>query len=130
VRDDAGREYVVWASESVVPPVGYSLCAKEDLFFERPCYTECDEPTLGNPWLQTLCGEEETRVAGGCGELDSPYDENCCKRLNCFDGVCPAGMSCEDLLMVTHVGIHPQLGGCRAGGPSFPLPTPFCVPNL
>lgn len=129
VRDDAGREYVVWASESLVPPVGYSLCAKEDLFFERPCYTECDEPTLGNPWLQTLCGEEETRVAGGCGELGSPYDENCCKRPFCFDGVCPTGMSCELLESYDFfVGVNPQTGVCGAGIPGA-RGAPHCVPT-
>jgi hypothetical protein len=92
VRDDAGQDYVVFASESLIPPSGYSLCPKEDIFFTRPCYTECDEPTFGFPFLKTLCGEEETKVAGRCGEPDSPYDENSPRRVQRRDGRC-AGVS-------------------------------------
>lgn len=109
-------------------PVGFRLCEPPGAFYDRPCYTTC-EPTLGTPWLPTICGEEETRVAARCGEADSAYDEHCCKRLHCFDGVCPVGMSCEDIYEATFAAIHQQLGGCRPGGPSFPLPTLFCVPN-
>lgn len=58
VRDEAGTDYVVFASESLIPPSGFSLCAIEEIFFIRPCYTECNEPTFGFPWLHTLCGEE------------------------------------------------------------------------
>jgi hypothetical protein len=127
ICDDSGREYLVLVQESFVAPAGFSLCEPPGAFYERPCHTTCD-PTLGTPWLPTVCGEEETRLAARCGESDSAYDENCCKRLSCFDGVCPAGMSCEDIYVATFAGIHQQLGGCRAGGPSFPMPTPHCVP--
>jgi hypothetical protein len=127
VCDDAGPKYMVVIQESFIAPTGFSLCEPPGAFYERPCHTRCD-PTLGTPWLPTVCGEEETRLAARCGESDSAYDENCCKRLSCFDGVCPAGMSCEDIYVATFAGIHPQLGGCRASGPSFPMPTPYCVP--
>jgi hypothetical protein len=126
--DDAGHKYVAFISSSFIPPTGFRLCEETEVFHNRPCYTTCDEPTLGSPWLETICGEEETRVAGRCGELDSAYDENCCKRPFCFDGGCPTGMSCEDIYMATYVAIHQQLGGCRAGGPSFPMPSPICLP--
>lgn len=128
--DDGGRKYVAFVSSSFVAPTGFTLCEETELFYNRPCYTTCDEPTLGTPWLPTICGEEETRVAARCGEADSAYDEHCCKRLHCFDGVCPVGMSCEEIYEATFAAIHQQLGGCRPGGPSFPLPTPFCVPTL
>jgi hypothetical protein len=129
ICDEAGRKYVVLIQEQYVAPTGFGPCEPPGAFYDRPCYTTCDEPTLGTPWLQTVCGEEETRVAGRCGELDSAYDESCCKRPFCFDGVCPTGMSCEDIYEATFAGIHPQLGGCVAGGESFPLPKPFCVPT-
>jgi hypothetical protein len=128
VRDDAGRDYVVWATESLIPPSGFSLCPMEELFFVQPCYTECNEPTLGFPWLRTLCGEEETRVAGHCGELDSPYDENCCKRPFCHDGVCPAGMACKQLEINSFsVVINPQTGVCGSGNAGL-FGEPQCVP--
>jgi hypothetical protein len=121
VRDDAGTDYVVFASELLIPPTGFSLCPKEDVFFSRPCYTKCaDEPTLGFPYLYTLCGEEETKVAGRCGELDSPYDENCCKRPFCPDGVCPAGLSCKQLEFNSYsVVTNTQTGVCGFGGAGF-----------
>jgi hypothetical protein len=130
VRDEAGRDYVVRATESLIPPSGYSLCAKEDIFFTRPCYTECDEPTFGFPFLYTLCGEEETKVAGRCGEPDSPYDENCCKRPFCPDGVCPAGMSCKQLQINNFsVVIKPQTGMCAASSSGLLVPGESqCVP--
>jgi hypothetical protein len=90
IRDDAGTDYVVFASASLIPPSGYSLCLKEDIFFTRPCYTECNTPTIGFPFLYTLCGEEETKVAGRCGELDSPYDENSPRRVQRRSGRCAA----------------------------------------
>jgi hypothetical protein len=124
ICDDAGRKYRVVIQESFIAPEGFSLCEPPGAFYDRPCYTTCDE----NPWLATVCGEEETRIAARCGEFDSAYDENCCKRPYCFDGVCATGASCENLFMATFAGIHPQLGGCTAGGPSFPMPTPHCVP--
>ncbi len=129
VRDEAGREFLVRASESIIPPSGYSLCEGTDgVFYTRPCHTECDEPTLGTPWLESYCGEEETRVAGNCGAPDYPYDENCCRRPFCFDGTCPAGMSCEWLLHDDmFVAINPQTGQCGAWGQVSP-PEPHCVP--
>jgi hypothetical protein len=128
VRDEAGREYLVWASGSLIPPTGFSLCQPTEAVFNRPCYTGCSEPTLGNPWLNTLCGEEETRVAGRCGELDSAFDENCCKRPYCFDEVCPAGMTCkwfanDDVF----VAIGQQTGVCGAADP-WSNEEPHCVP--
>ena len=128
VRDEAGTDYVVFASESLIPPSGFSLCPMEDLFFVQPCYTECNEPTFGFPWLRTLCGEEETRVAGHCGELDSPYDENCCTRPFCHDGVCPASMACKQLEINSFpVVINPQTGVCGSWNPGL-FGEPQCVP--
>ncbi len=129
IRDDAGQEFVVWASRSIVPPSGFSLCEGTDgVFYTRPCYTTCDEPTLGSPWLSTVCGEEETRIAGRCGEVDSAFDENCCRRPFCYDGVCPAGMTCAQLPNNdTFVIVGQQTGTCGAGV-SESLPTPHCVP--
>ena len=124
--DDAGRKYVVLVRESFIAPTGFSLCEPPGGFYVRPCYTKCEELTLGTPWLETLCGEEETRVAAGCGALDSAYDENCCKRPFCYDGVCPAGNSCE-WLMLQDAAISQQSGECRATFESD-MPTPHCVP--
>jgi hypothetical protein len=124
--DDTGRKYVVLIRESFIAPPGFSLCDPPGGFYERPCYTTCDELTLGSPWLETLCGEEETHVAAGCGELDSAYDENCCKRPFCYDGDCPSGMSCEWLMLQDAV-IGQQSGECQATFQSD-MPTPHCVP--
>lgn len=126
IEDESGRRFWFWGARSLVLPAGQAFC-DPDRALPRPCYTPCTEPTLGTPYLSSLCGEEETRIVGRCGENDSAFDESCCKRPFCVDGVCPVGMSCEWLANDLDVVIG-ESGECGLWDLNSSNEAPHCVP--
>jgi hypothetical protein len=80
-------------------PEEWTTCTQEALI-PSPCFVhECDPPYA----IASTCSGDRTKEMFGCGDDDSPWDEGCCRRLRCEEGICAAGSTCRTIPTVSYL---------------------------
>ena len=99
-----------------------------------PCFTECgDQPADGPPIApRSTCGLAETKKRFLCGDPDSSWDDNCCRRRNCGTTAdCASNEECRMINPPTAFieAWAQDVNECSAGGSAGGAPESFCFPK-
>lgn len=97
VQTEAGERYWVRNHDQLrgLTP-GFTPCSEPDESPPPPCFVgNCGPSRYDFPFSN--CSQEQTELRLRCGESDSVWDENCCRRPFCENGACEAGFVCRPL---------------------------------
>jgi hypothetical protein len=130
-------------------PDGWERCEPENPRSDprppHPCFAStCPEPgAAGQAYVFSTCSERMTRTKFQCGEAESVWDANCCRRRRCVgDADCRTDEECRGvgfegsvqycwlLLPSNGSGYDPfDPGACACGGSLDGFPYSFCLPK-